>query len=215
PVLRGSYPEDLIRDTAHVTDWSFVRDGDLEAVSQPLDLLGVNYYNPCVVGAAMEGVEAERGVDGHGASDHSPWVGSESLRFVRMPGEPTAMGWPIDATGLRDLLVRINEDYGPIPIAITENGAAFHDYVGPDGEVRDPQRVEYLRGHLVAIHEAIEAGVDVRGYFCWSLMDNFEWAYGYSRRFGVVHVDFATQRRTVKASGNWYAGVIAANAVQG
>ncbi|GAA1971907.1 GH1 family beta-glucosidase [Catenulispora subtropica] len=215
PVLRGRYPEDLLRDTAHVTDWSFVQDGDLAAVSQPLDLLGVNYYNPVVVGAAVDGAEVERGVDGHGASDYSPWVGSESLRFVRMPGEPTAMGWPIDASGLRDLLLRIHEDYGPIPIAITENGAAFHDYIGPDGEVRDPRRVEYLRSHLVAVHEAIEAGVDVRGYFCWSLLDNFEWSYGYSRRFGVVHVDYATQRRTVKASGNWYAGVIAANAVQG
>jgi len=216
PVLRGSYPQDLIQDTAHVTDWAFVQDGDLAAVSAPIDLLGVNYYNPVVVGAApRDGAEPERGVDGHGASDFSPWVGSEALRFVRMPGEPTAMGWPIDASGLHDLLLRIHRDYGPIPIAITENGAAFHDYVGPDGEVRDPQRVEYLRGHLVAVHDAIEAGVDVRGYFCWSLLDNFEWAYGYSRRFGVVHVDFATQRRTVKASGNWYSGVIAANAVQG
>jgi len=215
PVLRGSYPADLIQDTAHLTDWSFIEDGDLAKVHAPVDLLGVNYYNPVVVGAALDGAEAERGVDGHGASDYSPWVGSESLRFVRMPGEPTAMGWPIDASGLRDLLLRIHHDYGPIPIAITENGAAFHDYVGPDGEVRDPQRVEYLRSHLVAVHEALEAGVDVRGYFCWSLLDNFEWSYGYSKRFGVVHVDFATQRRTVKASGNWYAGVITANAVQG
>nr|WP_329956179.1 beta-glucosidase [Catenulispora pinistramenti] len=215
PVLRGSYPEDLMQDTAHLTDWSFVQDGDLSSIHVPVDLLGVNYYNPVVVGAPIVGDAPEPGVDGHGASDFSPWVGSESVRFIRMPGEPTAMGWPIDASGLRDLLLRIHRDYGPIPLAITENGAAFHDYVGPDGEVRDPQRVEYLRSHLVAVHEAIEAGVDVRGYFCWSLLDNFEWAYGYSKRFGVVHVDFATQRRTVKASGNWYADVIEANAVQG
>ena len=215
PVLRGSYPEDLMQDTAHLTDWSFVQDGDLESIHVPVDLLGVNYYNPVVVGAPVAGDAPEPGVDGHGASDFSPWVGSESVRFVRMPGEPTAMGWPIDASGLRDLLLRIHRDYGPIPLAITENGAAFHDYVGPDGQVRDPQRVEYLRSHLIAVHEAVEAGVDVRGYFCWSLLDNFEWAYGYSKRFGVVHVDFATQRRTVKASGNWYADVIEANAVQG
>lgn len=214
PVLRGAYPEDLLQDTAHVTDWSFVQDGDLAAVNSAIDMLGVNYYNPVVVGAEVDGGDREPGSDGHGASDYSPWVGSESLRFARIPGEPTAMGWPIDASGLRDLLLRIHRDYGPIPIAITENGAAFHDYVGPDGEVRDPQRVDYLRSHLVAVHEALEAGVDVRGYFCWSLLDNFEWAYGYSKRFGVVHVDFATQRRTVKASGNWYADVIAANAVQ-
>ncbi|MFL6114750.1 MAG: GH1 family beta-glucosidase [Catenulispora sp.] len=218
PVLRGSYPADLMEDTAHITDWKFVQDGDLAIVNQPIDLLGVNYYNPVVVtGSPADPDEGagESGADGHGVSDHSPWVGSESVRFVRMPGEPTAMGWPIDATGLRDLLLRIDRDYGPIPIAITENGAAFHDYVAPDGQARDPQRVEYLRSHLVAVHEAIEAGVDIRGYFCWSLLDNFEWSYGYSKRFGVVHVDFATQRRTVKASGNWYSGVIGANAVQG
>ena len=214
PVLRGSYPVDLIQDTAHITDWSFVRDGDLAAANLPIDLLGINYYNPVLVAAPIEGEVIERGADGHGGGEFSPWVGSESVRFLRMPGEPTAMGWPIDATGLRDLLLRIRDDYGPIPIAITENGAAFDDYVGPDGEARDPRRVEYLRGHLAAVHEAIEAGVDVRGYFCWSLLDNFEWSYGYSKRFGVVHVDYATQRRTVKSSGHCYAGVVAANAVQ-
>jgi beta-glucosidase len=214
PILRGRYPVDLLEDTAHVTDWAFVRDGDTEQINQPIDLLGINYYNPCVVSAARTGDDVRPGADGHGSTDHSPWVGSESVRFEPMDVQTTAMGWPIDPSGLRDLLVRVHRDYGPIPIAVTENGAAFDDYAGPDGEVRDPRRIEYLRGHIGAMHDALEAGVDVRGYFLWSLLDNFEWAYGYSKRFGAVHVDFATQRRTVKASGRWYADVIAANAVR-
>ena len=212
PILRGRYPADLLVDTAHLTDWSFVRDGDSEQINQPIDLLGINYYNPCVVSAARTDAGPSR--DTHGSGEYSPFVGSESVRFEPMDAEVTAMGWPIDPTGLRDLLVRVDREYGPIPIAVTENGAAFDDYAGPDGEVRDPRRIEYLRGHIGAMHDAIEAGVDVRGYFLWSLLDNFEWAYGYSKRFGAVHVDFATQRRTVKASGRWYADVIAANAVR-
>ncbi len=213
PILRGSYPADLLADTAHLTDWSFVEGGDLAVISQPIDLLGINYYSPVVVAAPADGVEAERGGDGHGVSDYSPWVGSETVRFVRPTGEITAMGWPIDATGLTDLLLRVHREYGPIPMVITENGAAFDDYTAPDGMVRDPKRIGYLRGHLAAVHAAIRGGATVQGYFVWSLMDNFEWAYGYSKRFGVVHVDFPTQRRTVKSSGRWYADVIAKNAV--
>ena len=125
------------------------------------------------------------------------------------------MGWAIDPSGLRELLLRLHREYGPLPLAVTENGAAFDDQADAEGGYTDRHRMEYLRRHLVAAHEAIQAGVDLRGYFVWSLLDNFEWAYGYSKRFGIVHVDFATQRRVAKASARWYKQVIAAGAVPG
>ena len=213
PLFRGSYPEDLIRDTAAITDWSFVEPGDLAAISAPIDQLGINFYNPSLVAAPLPpGVESGPGDDGHGASEHSPWVGSEdAVRFVRQDGERTAMGWVVDPSGLYDLLLRVHRDYGPIPMAVTENGAAFEDVPGPDGEVDDPRRIGYLRDHISAVRDAITAGVDVRGYFVWSLLDNFEWSYGYSKRFGIVRVDFATGRRVVKASGHWYRRIVESN----
>ncbi|RMI44025.1 GH1 family beta-glucosidase [Streptomyces triticirhizae] len=207
PVLHGAYPGDLKEDTAHVSDWSFVRDGDEAEIHQQIDFLGLNYYTPTVVSAPVEGREAPRN-DGHGASDHSPWVGSESVEFHLAPGERTDMGWVIDPTGLVQLLRRFGEERPDLPLYITENGAAFDDKVDASGAVHDPDRISYLHGHLDAVHQAIAEGVDVRGYFLWSLMDNFEWAYGYSKRFGVVHVDFETLRRTPKASARWYAGVV-------
>ncbi|MFF3323829.1 GH1 family beta-glucosidase [Streptomyces sp. NPDC002889] len=197
PVFHGRLPEDLIRDTAPVTDWSFVLDGDLEVASTPIDSLGINYYSPTVVAAGS--CEAP-----------SPWAGAEQhVRFLPAPGPRTAMDWPVDADGLYELLTRLRDDLPGVPLVITENGAAYDDYADPSGEVHDPERVAYLRSHLTAVHRAIEDGADVRGYFLWSLLDNFEWAYGYSKRFGIVHVDFATQRRTCKDSARWYADVIA------
>jgi beta-glucosidase len=121
------------------------------------------------------------------------------------------MGWPVDASGLRELLVRLWNEYRT-PMYVTENGAAYDDVVSPDG-VHDPERTQYVREHLAALHDAIAAGADVRGYYLWSLLDNFEWAYGYSKRFGIVHVDFDTQQRTVKDSGHFYASVMKANAL--
>jgi beta-glucosidase len=118
------------------------------------------------------------------------------------------MGWPIGADGLVDLLTRLARDYPAVPLIITENGAAFDDEV-VDGQIQDARRVEYLRGHLGAALAAIGAGVDLRGYLAWSLLDNYEWAHGYSKRFGLVHVDYATQRRTPKRSALWYRDVIA------
>jgi beta-glucosidase len=114
---------------------------------------------------------------------------------------------------MTELLLRLHRDYPDVPLVITENGAAYDDVVAPDGQVHDADRTEYLRTHLGAVHDAIKAGVDVRGYYLWSLMDNFEWAWGFSKRFGIVHVDFATQQRTIKDSGHWYRSVIAANAL--
>jgi beta-glucosidase len=123
------------------------------------------------------------------------------------------MGWSVDASGLRELLGRIRRDYGDIPLVITENGAAYADEPDPAGEVHDPERVRYLHEHLTAAHEALRDGVDLRGYFAWSLLDNFEWAYGYSKRFGIVHVDYTTQRRTLKDSAYWYRDVITGGGV--
>ncbi|MET7711794.1 GH1 family beta-glucosidase [Streptomyces sp. NPDC005407] len=203
PVFHGRIPEDLVRDTAAVTDWAFVQDGDLEVISTPIDSLGINYYSPTVVGS--------------GSSDSpSPWAGAEEhVRFLPAPGPRTAMDWPVDADGLYELLTRLRDDLPGVPLVITENGAAYDDYADPSGEVHDPERVEYLRAHLSAVHRAIGAGADVRGYFLWSLLDNFEWAYGYSKRFGIVHVDFATQRRTFKDSARWYGDVIARGGLTG
>ncbi|MFE2231113.1 GH1 family beta-glucosidase [Streptomyces sp. NPDC059442] len=196
PVFHGRLPADLVADTAHLTDWSFVRDGDLAVISAPIDSLGINYYSPAVVAA--------------GTSDApSPWPGApERVRFLPAPGPRTAMDWPVDASGLHELLVRLRDELPGVPLLITENGAAYDDYADPEGVVHDPERVEYLDAHLEAVHRAIADGADVRGYFLWSLLDNFEWAYGYGKRFGIVHVDFASQRRTPKDSARWYAEVI-------
>ncbi|WTL51062.1 GH1 family beta-glucosidase [Streptomyces sp. NBC_01497] len=205
PMLDGAYPDDVLADTAHLTDWSFVRDGDTAIIHQPLDFLGVNYYSPTLVSYDKEG--AAHGSDGHGASEHSPWPAGEGVAFHQAPGPRTAMGWGIDPTGLYDLLRRVGGEHPDLPVVITENGAAFDDRIGADGVVDDPERIAYLRGHLGEVHRALTAGVDVRGYFLWSLLDNFEWGYGYSKRFGAVYVDYETQRRIPKASARWYAQV--------
>ncbi|MEU3447605.1 GH1 family beta-glucosidase [Streptomyces thermolilacinus] len=197
PVFLGRLPDDLVADTAALTDWSFVKDGDLAAASAPIDSLGINYYSPTVVASGTH-------------EGPSPWPGAEGhVRFEPAPGPRTAMDWPVDADGLYELLTRLRDELPHVPLVITENGAAYDDYADPSGAVHDPERVAYLRQHLTAVHRAIEAGADVRGYFLWSLLDNFEWAYGYSKRFGIVHVDFASQRRTPKDSARWYADVIA------
>ncbi|NJQ00385.1 GH1 family beta-glucosidase [Streptomyces zingiberis] len=211
PILHGAYPADVQEDTAHLTDWSFVRDGDTETIRQPLDFLGVNYYSPTLVSAARG--DGDHGADGHGASSHSPWPSGEGVAFHRSPGETTAMGWTIDPDGLYDLLLRVRDEVPGLPVMICENGAAFHDYADPEGAVRDPERIAYLHGHLAAMHRAMEAGVDLRGYFLWSLLDNFEWGHGYSKRFGLVHVDYPTGRRTPKDSARWYGQVARSNSL--
>ncbi len=201
PTLTGQYPTDVLEDTAAVTDWAFVRDGDLEIIAQPLDALGLNYYFPTLV---------RRGPAEPGPS---PWVAADRVQTPQLPGPHTDMGWPIDPEGLRALLVRLGTDNPGLPLYVTENGAAYPDEPGPDGAVHDDERTAYLRDHLEAVAQAVADGADVRGYYLWSLLDNFEWAEGYSKRFGIVHVDYDTQERTVKDSALWYAGVIAANAL--
>ncbi|WP_336204504.1 GH1 family beta-glucosidase [Nonomuraea sp. LPB2021202275-12-8] len=212
PMLDGAYPRDLIEDTASVTDWSFVLDGDEATAAAPLDLLGVNYYNPVLV-RQWDGVSERDSADGHADGAASPWIACDDIDFVRQPGPYTEMGWNIDETGLTELLLRLHRDYPALPLMITENGAAFPDVVSADGHIHDEQRVDYLHRHLTAVAEAIEGGADVRGYFLWSLMDNFEWAHGYAKRFGIVRVDHDTQVRTWKDSAHWYRDVVAANAL--
>jgi beta-glucosidase len=203
PLLDGAYPADLLAGTSHVTDWSFVRDGDLEAINVPLDILGVNYYAPMRV-RHFSG-EGERVLaDGHGDSAATPWVGVDDIEFVQQPGPYTAMGWNIEPAGLTELLLSLHTTYPDQPLMITENGAAFGDDVAADGRVHDERRVAYLHDHLEAVGAALDGGADVRGYFVWSLMDNFEWGYGYERRFGIVRVDYATLARIWKDSAFWY-----------
>ncbi|WP_413450899.1 GH1 family beta-glucosidase [Georgenia phoenicis] len=207
PVLRGSYPQDIIEATSSVTDWSFVKDGDLELIKQPLDVLGVNYYSPTVV-RAYDGVGEREEADGHGASTVSPWPACSDIEFPQQPGPYTEMGWSIDARGLTELLVRMHREHPGLPLMVTENGAAFPDAVQPDGSIQDEDRIDYLRDHVQAVSDAVAAGAPVRGYYVWSLLDNFEWGYGYSKRFGIVHVNYETQERTKKASAHWYAELI-------
>ncbi|GAA1833076.1 GH1 family beta-glucosidase [Luedemannella flava] len=211
PLLLGRYPDDVVADLATVSDFSHVRDGDLETISTPLSMLGINYYSRHVV-AAPEPVDGV--VDWRGGGAVEPWPGSEGVRFVKRDGVPvTAMDWEIDAPGLTETLVRVNREYPELPLYITENGAAFDDQIDGDGAVNDQPRVAYFDGHLRACLDAIDEGVPLRGYFAWSLLDNYEWAWGYTRRFGIVHVDYETQVRTPKASALWYSDVIARHAV--
>jgi beta-glucosidase len=141
----------------------------------------------------------------------SPFPGTDLAFAVPQKGPYTAMGWRIEPGSLADLLLRVHRDYPGVPLMITENGAAFGDEPGPDGVVHDADRIDYLRGHVAAVHSAISAGVDVRGYYCWSLMDNFEWAWGFSKRFGLIRVDYETQDRTWKDSAHWYRDLVARN----
>jgi len=205
PVLLGHYPADVVADLAPVSDMSHVRDGDLEIISQPLSMLGVNYYSRHTVAAPEPGPD---GVIDWRAGDGAANIGSEGVEFVNTGVPVTAMDWAIDAPGLTEVLQGVAANYPRVPLYVTENGAAFADEVGPDGTVDDQDRVAYVDAHLRACQDAIRAGVPLGGYFAWSLLDNFEWAWGYTRRFGLVHVDYATQARTPKASAHYYAEVI-------
>jgi beta-glucosidase len=218
PILRGQYPDDIIEDTREVTDWSYVRDGDLELISAPIDVLGINYYSPTLVTAATPELTSQltaRWVnDPQGAPGPSAYPGTDQAFALPQDGPYTAMNWRIEPGSLLELLQRVHRDYPEIPLMITENGAAFDDLVGDDGRIRDHDRISYVATHLEAVHAAIGQGIDVRGYFLWSLLDNFEWAWGYSKRFGIVHVDFDSQQRRLKDSAYWYQQVIATNGVE-
>jgi beta-glucosidase len=199
PVLRGRYPDDVLEDLAPYGLSELVQDGDLDTIGAPIDVLGVNYYFTWTMRAAEQ------------PRLPSEWVGAETATDTPEGLPVTAMGWEVEPSGLRDMLLRLHDEYPGTPLVVTENGAAFDDEVAPDGAVHDDDRRSYLEGHLRAAHEAIEAGVDLRGYLAWSLLDNFEWAFGYSKRFGIVRVDYETQQRTVKDSARWYAEVARRN----
>jgi beta-glucosidase len=196
PLLLGRYPDDVPPLP--------VQPGDEAHIAAPLDVLGVNYYFRHVVRAGSRN-----------GSEPSPWVGSRDVEFVSRGLPTTEMGWEIDAQGLYDVLTRVRRDYPQIAIHVTENGAAFPDAVGPDGTVADPERIAYLDAHFRAARRAIADGVDVRGYFVWTLMDNFEWGFGYSKRFGLFYVDYDTLERTPKQSARWFAEVTRRNGLAG
>jgi beta-glucosidase len=193
PIFRAAYPPELLAFFASQGVTPPVEQGDLERIAVPIDFLGVNNYFRSVMQA---------GPSGDGTDDRH--IKPESSSY-------TAMDWEIWPDGLRRLLVRLQRDYAPPALYITENGAAFDDTLTPDGQVHDAPRVVYLRDHLRACRQAILEGAALRGYFVWSLLDNFEWAEGYAKRFGITYVDYPTQRRVIKDSGRYYARVIRAN----
>ena len=191
PIFRGRYPSEL--PEMYGEAWPAFPDSDLDAVRVPVDFVGVNYYTRNVVRH-----DAKARPDGAGV--------------VRQEGLHTEMGWEVYPDGLDETLCMVRDRYGAVPLYVTENGAAFADPDPTgDGIVEDPLRVAYLRDHLAAARRAIASGVDLRGYFVWSLLDNFEWAHGYSKRFGIVRVDFATQKRTLKRSAAVYREIIESN----
>ncbi len=212
PIFRGEYPSDVLEDVAGLGLDETVQPGDLDIISAPIDVLGVNYYHGQTVSDLAPEVElaTEAPTDRPVRSPHPAADGVH----VHPQGLPTTgMGWEIQPHGLRELLRRVDREYtGPaeVELWVTENGAAFDDTVAEDGSVPDVGRTAFLDAHLNAVLDAVEDGVPVRGYFYWSLMDNFEWAWGYAKRFGLVRVDYETQQRTVKQSGHRYAEVIAA-----
>ncbi|THG29377.1 GH1 family beta-glucosidase [Naasia lichenicola] len=209
PLLRGAYPADFLEDVRHLDFDALVRPGDLETINAPIDFLGVNHYHDDNVSGHPLPPTAVPGLAPTDRPTSNPFPGSEHITFPRRQLPTTAMDWEIHPDGLRQLLVRLEQDYPELPpLYITENGSAWDDEVGPDGLVHDADRIHYLNDHLDAVAEAIEQGVDVRGYFVWSLLDNFEWAWGYGKRFGIVHVDYATMERTPKASALEYAEII-------
>ncbi len=193
PISARGYPADIVAHYGQPMD--FVQPGDMEAIAVPLDFFGVNYYTRAIV-RSTKIAEA----------DNAP-------RTVFPNSDQTEMGWEVHPEGLYDLVGRLHFDYRFPALYVTENGAAYPDRIGPDGRVDDPLRIAYLKEHLTAAARAIAAGVPLRGYFAWSLLDNFEWAHGYSKRFGLVYVEYPTQRRLLKSSAHWYGRVIAANGV--
>ncbi len=215
PALQGAYPAEVLAAWAAVGVEPPVHDGDLALIAAPIDYLGVNYYcggavcaqDPDPATVLPHEAPAERATS-------DPFVGLGDVQGLSRGLPRTAMGWEVQPDGLRRLLLGLQADWtGPagIPLYVTENGAAYADVVAPDGSVPDAERAAYLRSHTAAVADAVAQGADVRGYFVWSLLDNFEWAWGYDKRFGIVRVDFATLRRTVKDSGWAFRDVVRAS----
>jgi beta-glucosidase len=207
PLLIGEYPD--LSALGAPAELPFVADGDLKLIAAPLDLLGINYYSPTLIAAASPDAASPDAASPDAASPDA----AQPFELRTIEGVPvTAFGWPVMPEGLTELLTGLHARYGDAlpPVLITENGCSTHDMVDADGRIRDSARIEYLDGHLRAVHAAMADGVDVRGYLTWSLLDNFEWAEGFAQRFGLVRVDFDTLARTPKDSYDWFRAVIAA-----
>lgn len=195
PIFKGFYPQELM-------DWlgpvaPHMQPGDALLISQPLDFLGINHYFTMTTRYEPNGDLLKL---------------SSQMKTLPMWGF-TQNGWGVNPDGLREILLKVKREWGDVPLYITENGTSAPEYLAQDGSVLDRERIAYLRRHLIAVHQAIQEGVNLKGYFVWSLLDNFEWTSGYSQRFGIVRVDFASQKRTPKLSAHWYKDVIANNAV--
>ncbi|MBO0907264.1 GH1 family beta-glucosidase [Arthrobacter sunyaminii] len=211
PILRGAYPEDSLRDLEPFGLHDVIFPGDMEVIGAPIDFLGVNHYHDDLISGHPDTTGGDGHSGGSGRQPASPWIGAEHITFPSRGLPRTAMDWEVNPDGLRKLLVRLGKEYPTLPpLYVTENGAAYDDAVLADGSVPDEERTQYILDHIAAVGRAVEAGADVRGYFVWSLLDNFEWSWGYSKRFGIVRVDYDTQARTVKDSGRAYSRHIAA-----
>jgi beta-glucosidase len=216
PLFKGRYPADMLEHYAgNKPGFDVVTDGDLEVISRPIDFLGVNFYSPTTVCAPTRRTEARAAGYWIPEPERRARVGDlNAVQVLRPEVSRTQMGWEIEPGALTEILMRVRDEYATLPLYITENGAAFDDYLGPDGEVHDSERIQYLDGHLHAVHDAVRAGVDVRGYFVWSILDNFEWAHGYAKRFGLTWIDFPSGARIPKASFSWYRRTVRANALE-
>jgi len=215
PIFRGAYPDDLRADLAHLNWEHNIHEGDLEIISTPIDALGVNYYHGEALSATPPADAEMTTMAPSERPKRSPFPATEGV-YWHMRGLPvTAMDWEVQPEGLTRLLRRVKDEYTgtAIKLYVTENGAAYNDVVESDGSINDVDRAEFLRLHLDAILDAIDDGVEVSGYFYWSLMDNYEWAWGYHKRFGIVRVDYDTQLRTPKLSAHEYKRIIADRAL--
>lgn len=202
PIFRGNYPEDLFINM-EVIPPTFHAD-DLSIISTPIDFLGVNYYSRMVV---------QNNLDSLSTSEHKPSDNSyEAIEHI--PGASyTEMGWEVFPAGLANILTRIHREYAPKAIVVTESGAAFNDQWDGNDTIHDQQRIDYLQQHIQIVAQVIRQGVPIKGYFVWSFLDNFEWAEGYRKRFGLVYVDYPTQHRIIKDSGRWYSSFVASQGI--
>jgi beta-glucosidase len=198
PLLRGRYPDDVVGDFARAGAQLPIAAEDPQIIAATIDWIGVNYYAPHIV---------VQGADPRGMS---PFIPGDAVVHTNTTENVTALGWPVRPRSFTAMLRRLHNDYPGVPLYVHENGAAFDDVVSADGTVNDADRCMYIARHIDAVRASVRDGVDVRGYFAWSLLDNYEWAEGYRMRFGLVHIDFATQRRTLKSSARWYAKLIEA-----
>ncbi|MGX1702224.1 GH1 family beta-glucosidase [Microbacterium sp. NPDC055357] len=225
PIYREAYPADVVEDIRAVDAEAVaafetaVRPGDLEAISSPFDTLGVNYYHGELVGGTPGSVAVPSGNPDIDRPTASPFPSHDGIHWHERGLPRTAQNWEVQPEGLTRLLTRVWEEYAKdagTVLYVTENGAAYDDEPVREGEalrVADVERTEFVRSHLAAVLDAVDSGADVRGFFYWSLLDNFEWAWGYDKRFGIVHVDYDTQERTIKDSGREYMRIIAARAL--